>query len=111
MKICVIGAGAQGSVIAKILAEDPEIDKVVLADINTQLLQRVAKKIDSSKLSTERVDAGNLDDLAKVLKGADVAVNVTLTQYNLPIFYSALKNGANYMDFAISESPRAIRVC
>ena len=100
MKICVIGAGAQGSVIAKILAEDPEIDKVVLADINTQLLQRVAKKIDSSKLSTERVDAGNLDDLAKVLKGADVAVNVTLTQYNLPIFYSALKNGANYMDFA-----------
>jgi len=100
MKICVIGAGAQGSVIAKILAEDPEIDKVVLADISTQLLQRVAKKIDNSKLSTERVDAGNSDDLAKVLKGADVAVNATLTQYNLPIFHSALKNGANYMDFA-----------
>jgi len=100
MKICIIGAGAQGSVIAKILAEDPEIDRVVLADINTQLLQRVAKKIYSNKLSTERVDAGNLDDLTKVLKGADVAVNATLTQYNLPIFHSALKNGANYMDFA-----------
>jgi len=100
MKVCVIGAGAQGSVIAKILAEDSEIDKVVLADINTQLLQRVAKKIGSSKLSTERVDAGNLDHLARVLKGADVAVNATLTQFNLPIFHSALKNGANYMDFA-----------
>ncbi len=100
MKICVIGAGAQGSVIAKILAEDPEIDKVVLADINTQLLQRVAKKIDNSKLSTERVDAGNRDDLAKVIKGASVAVNATLTDYNLPIFNSALKHGANYIDFA-----------
>jgi saccharopine dehydrogenase (NAD+, L-lysine-forming) len=100
MKICVIGAGAQGSVIAKILAEDPEIDMVVLADISAGLLQRVAKKIDSSKLTTERVDAGNPDDLARVLKGSDVAVNATLPNYNLPIFHSALKNGANYIDFA-----------
>lgn len=100
MKMCVIGAGAQGSVVAKILAEDPEIDKVVLADINRQLLQRVAIQIDNSKLSTERVDAGNLDDLAKVLKGADVVVNATLTYYNSPIFHSALKHGANYVDFA-----------
>jgi saccharopine dehydrogenase (NAD+, L-lysine-forming) len=100
MKICVIGAGAQGSVIAKILAEDPEIDKVVLADINTQLLQRVAKKIDSSKLSTERADAGNSDDLAKVLKGTDVVINAVLTYFNLPIFNAALKHGANYVDLA-----------
>jgi len=100
MKICVIGAGAQGSVIAKILAEDPEIDMVVLADISAGLLQRVAKKIDSSKVTTERVDAGNPDDLARVLKGTDVAVNATLPNYNLPIFHSALKNGANYIDFA-----------
>ncbi|MDH5713796.1 MAG: saccharopine dehydrogenase NADP-binding domain-containing protein [Candidatus Bathyarchaeota archaeon] len=100
MKICIIGAGAQGSVIARILAEDPEVDQVILADINAQLLQRVAKKIGSSKLSTERVDAGNLDDLAKVLKGADVAVNATLTYFNSPIFHSALSHGANYVDFA-----------
>ncbi|UCE16393.1 MAG: saccharopine dehydrogenase NADP-binding domain-containing protein [Candidatus Bathyarchaeota archaeon] len=100
MKICVIGAGAQGSVIARILAEDPEIDIVVLANINTQLLQRAAKKIDSSKLTTERVDAGNPDDLARVLKGADVTVNATLPNYNLTIFHSALKSGANYIDFA-----------
>ena len=100
MKICIIGAGAQGSATAKILAEDTEIDQVLLTDIDTRLLQRVAKKIDSSKLSTERVDAGNLDDLARVLKSADVVVNATLPQYNLPIFHSALKNGANYIDFA-----------
>ncbi len=100
MRICVIGAGAQGSVIAKILADDPEIDSVALGDINKQLLQRVAKKIDNSKLSTARVDAGDLDDLAKVLKGADVAVNATLTYFNSPIFHSALKHGANYVDFA-----------
>jgi len=73
MKICVIGAGAQGSVIAKIVAEDPEIDEVLLTDINTCLLQRVEKKIANSKLSTERVDAGNLNDLAKALNGTDVA--------------------------------------
>jgi len=100
MKICIIGAGAQGSVIAKILAQDPEIDKVLLTDINTRLLQRVAKSIDNSKLSIQRVDASNMDALSKALRGADVAVNATLPYYNLSIFHSALKNGANYMDFA-----------
>jgi saccharopine dehydrogenase (NAD+, L-lysine-forming) len=100
MKICIIGAGAQGSVIAKILTEDSEIDEVALTDINTQLLKRVANKIDNSKLLTERVDASNSDDLAKVLKGVDIAVNATMTQYNLPIFHAALKHGANYIDFA-----------
>jgi len=100
MKMCIIGAGAQGSVIAKILVEDSEIDKVVLSDINAQLLQRIARKIDSNKLTTERVDAGNVDDLARVLKGADVAINATLPRYNLNIFRTALKSGANYIDFA-----------
>jgi saccharopine dehydrogenase-like NADP-dependent oxidoreductase len=100
MKMCIIGAGAQGSVVARILAEDSEIDKVVLADINTQLLQHVAGKMDSNKLTTEHVDAGSPDDLARVLKGADVAVNATLPRYNLNIFYTALKSGVNYVDFA-----------
>lgn len=100
MKICIVGAGAQGSVVAKILAEDPEIDKVLLTDINTRLLQRVAKRIDSSKLLIEHVDASNMDALSKVLSDADVVVNATLPYYNLPIFHSALKNEANYMDFA-----------
>ena len=57
MKICVIGAGAQGSIIAKILAEDPEFDEVVLADINTKILKRATQKIDSSRLTTKRVRA------------------------------------------------------
>ncbi len=100
MKICVIGAGAQGSIIAKILAEDPEFDEVVLADINTKILQRATQKINSGRLTTKQVDAGNLDDLAELLKRADIAINATLTKYNLAIFNSALKYGANYIDFA-----------
>jgi saccharopine dehydrogenase-like NADP-dependent oxidoreductase len=100
MKVCVIGAGAQGSVIAKILAEESEFSEVVLADINVQLLRRVAEKINSSMLQIEQVDASKLDDLARVLRGVDVVVNATLPQYNQYIFHSALKGGANYIDFA-----------
>ncbi len=100
MKVCVIGAGAQGSVIAKILAEESEFSEVVLADINVQLLRRVAEKINSSMLQIERVDASKFDDLTRVLNGVDIVVNATLTQYNEYIFHSALKCGANYIDFA-----------
>jgi saccharopine dehydrogenase (NAD+, L-lysine-forming) len=100
MKICVIGAGAQGSIIARILVEDPEFDEVVLADINMEILKRATQKINNTKLTTERIDAGDPDDLAKLLKGASIAINATLTQYNLAIFNSALKCGAHYIDFA-----------
>lgn len=100
MKISVIGVGAQGAPIALFLTKSPDVSKIILGDISLERVKRVANKLKSDKISTQRVDASNADDLMRATKGADVVINATLPRYTLRIMDAALKSGANYVDFA-----------
>jgi len=100
MKILIVGAGAQGLVIASELVKDPEVDEVRFADIDLEKAKRLAGKLKSEKICTYRVDASKSDDLLKVAKGVDVIVNSTAPKYNLTIMNAALKSGAYYQDLA-----------
>lgn len=98
MKISVIGAGAQGSGIASVLANIPEVSEAVCADIDLKRAQKVVDKLKSDKLRPERVDANNVDDLVRIIKGSDTVINSTLPKFNLNIMNSALESGAHYVD-------------
>ncbi len=101
LKFLVVGAGGQGAPCASILSRDPEVSEIVLADIDLELAEKVAKKIGSDKITVMRVNAGNLKDLLKVAKGADAIINLTLPRFNLNIMEAALKSGAHYVDSAL----------
>ena len=98
MKISVIGAGAQGSGIASVLANIPEVSEAVCADIDLKRAQKVVDKLKSDKFRPERVDANNVDDLVRIIKGSDTVINATLPKFNLNIMNSALESGAHYVD-------------
>jgi len=100
LKFLVVGAGGQGAPCASILSRDPEVPEVVLADIDLELAEKVSKKIGDDKITTMRVDAGNLKDLLKAAKGVDAIINLTLPRFNLNIMEAALKSGAHYVDSA-----------
>jgi len=99
LKISVIGAGVQGSAIALILTKTSEVSEVVSADIDLNRARQVVKKLKSDKVSAERVDAGNVEDLLRVVKGSDTVINAT-PRFNLNIMEAALKSRANYVDLA-----------
>ena len=103
MKILVIGTGAQGSVIATELAENPEVDEIRCADINLERAKQLANSL--KKVTGIRVDAGNLGDLKKAAEGVSVLVNATLPKFNLNIMDAALKSGAHYLDLASGIDP------
>ena len=103
MRVLVVGAGGQGAPCASILCRDNEVSKIVLADINLELAEKVADKIGSSKVATMRVDAGNPEDLLKAAKGVDVIINLTLPRFNISIMEAALKSGAHYVDTALGD--------
>jgi saccharopine dehydrogenase-like NADP-dependent oxidoreductase len=100
LKIAVIGAGVQGSTIALFLTRSPEVSQIVSADVSLDRAKQLAKKLKSDKISAMRVDAGNVDDLAQVMKGIDVVINATVPRFNLKIMDAALKSGVNYVDLA-----------
>jgi len=108
MRICVIGTGVQGSAIALTLTKTPEVSEIVCADINLDRVKRVAEKLRSDKISMQKVDAGNMNDLLRVLKGADAVINATLPRYNWNIMNAALKSGAHYVDLASDVPENAV---
>jgi len=100
LKFLVVGAGGQGAPCASLLSRDPDVSEIVLADINLELAEKAAKKIGSDKITTMRVDAGNLEDLLKAAKGVEAIITLTLPQFNLNVMKAALKSGAHYVDTA-----------
>ena len=100
LKILVVGCGGQGAPCASILSNDPEVTEIVLVDINEKLLKKVSDKIGSDKLTTMRVDAGNLEDLLRAAKGMDGIINLTHMKFNANIMEAAYKSGAHYVDTA-----------
>jgi len=104
LRFLVVGAGGQGAPCASILSRDPDVSEVVLVDIDEELLEKVSRKIGSSKVTTMRVDAGDLDDLLKAAKGVDAVINLTLPRFNLRIMEAAVKSGAHYVDTALEPA-------
>jgi len=100
LKISVIGAGAQGSAIALILSKNPEVCEIVSADINLKAARKAVEKTQSDKVSAERVDAGKVDDLLRVVEESDTVVNATLPRFNPNIMEAALRGGTNYVDLS-----------
>ncbi len=100
MKTIVIGVGAVGSVTAEVLANSDEFDKVVLADVNVERATRAEKKISSDKVSVERIDASDVDGMAKAFKGTDLVLNGAIPRFNHNIMDACLMAKSNYADMA-----------
>jgi saccharopine dehydrogenase-like NADP-dependent oxidoreductase len=99
MKIIVLGgAGMMGSIAVQDLARSPEVDQVVIADLNEERAREVAAYIDSPKLSIARVDVRDHEALASALRGADSCLNATVYYTNLEVMGACLEAGAHYTD-------------
>lgn len=64
-KILIVGAGGQGGPCASILSRIKDVSEIRLGDINVDLAQKVADKIDSPKLTPLELDASRQADIAK----------------------------------------------
>jgi len=100
MKVLIIGCGEQGATIARYLIEKADVEEVRLADIDLKSADSLAKSLKSSKASSHRVDAGNIEEMLKVAEGVDLIVNAVLPRFDLQIMEAALKSKANYVDMA-----------
>lgn len=100
MKIVVLGGyGLTGQCAVWDLVESPNVSEVVIVGRNLEKARKLAEKIKNSKISIERADATKHEDLVKVLKDADVAINAVQYYYNLNIMKACLEAKVHYIDF------------
>jgi lysine 6-dehydrogenase len=99
MKVLVLGGcGAMGKAIVRDLAENPEVDEIVIVDIDLSKARAYAKEIGSQKISAKKVDIRKPQELVRTLKGTNVVANASWYEFNLEVMRAALKARSHYVD-------------
>jgi saccharopine dehydrogenase (NAD+, L-lysine-forming) len=101
-KVLVVGAGAQGNVVAGVLSRADDIGALVLADLDPDRARETAANIGSDKVRVDRVDAGDLDRTTAFLRSGrfDLVVNTALPEFIPKVLLAALQAGTNYLDLS-----------
>jgi saccharopine dehydrogenase-like NADP-dependent oxidoreductase len=101
-KVLVVGAGAQGNVVAGVLSRADDIGALVLADLDPDRARETAANIGSDKVRVDRVDAGDLDRTTAFLRAGrfDLVVNTALPEFIPKVMLAALQAGTNYLDLS-----------
>lgn len=101
-RVLVLGAGAQGNVVAGVLARAEDVAAIVLADLDPARAAETAANIGSSKISVDRVDAGALEPTTAFLcsGGFDLVVNTALPEFIPNVMLAALRARVSYLDLS-----------
>jgi saccharopine dehydrogenase (NAD+, L-lysine-forming) len=100
VKVLIVGAGGQGAACASILARQPQVKEIRLADLKIEIPTEIARQIGSPKIVPMAVDAMDADDVAKAAKGVDVVADMVMPWMVTHVMQGALKAGADYVNTA-----------
>lgn len=103
MKVLLMGAGGQGGPCASILSRDPSVEKIIIGDINVEAAKNVADVVNSDKIEVMKVDARDVDDIARAADGMDVVIDLVTPKFYYNVLQGALKAKTNYVSTAYDK--------
>lgn len=99
MKVLVLGGcGAMGKAIVRDLNDNPEVNEIVIGDINLTKARAYAREVESQKISVKKVDIKNQGQLVKACRGVNVVANASWYEFNVDVMKAALKTKSHYVD-------------
>src|ERR1700760_628180 len=102
MKLLVIGAGMMGSAAAYDMARQAQVSEVTLADSDTkrvtEAVARVNELVGGTKVKGASVDAADLEQVAKLMKGHDGVLSAVPYFFNLGLAKTAIENKCHFAD-------------
>ncbi|MGM9852448.1 MAG: saccharopine dehydrogenase family protein [Muribaculaceae bacterium] len=105
-KVVIIGCGGVGTVVAHKCAQNHDVfSEIIIASRTQSKCDAVARVIDKPWVTTDRVDADNVDDVVALFERhkPDLVINVALPYQDLTIMDACLRAGVNYLDTANYE--------
>ena len=105
-KVIIIGCGGVGTVCAHKCAQYPEVfNEIVIASRTKSKCDAVAKAINKPNVTTDQVDADNVDELVALFNRhkPNLVINLALPYQDLTIMEACLQCGVNYLDTANYE--------
>jgi len=105
MKVLLMGAGMQGQVLTWHFGRCPQITEIVVADYDEARARFVAGQVGNGKAKAMRIDARDVDAVAKAAAGAKLVMNAVVPEFNMSIMKACLKAGVDYQDMASGQTP------
>lgn len=97
MKVLVLGAGLQGSVLVKDLVKSNWAEEVIIGNMDVQRLKSLVA-IDRGKVRGKQIDIRTHDSLIKLMGNIDVVINGSDWRYNHVVTETAIEAGVNLVD-------------
>lgn len=107
MRVMQLGVGSVGEVVARTIAAEPEIEEVVLADIDEERIAAVLAKLPGTAARGVALDAADRGALRAALAQVDLVVNGLVPEVNLDVMAACLETGTHYLDMA-AAGPRDV---
>ena len=99
--VMVLGSGAQGSAVARLLEKEPRVKRIICADYDSKAADTLAA--DLSKAEAVPVNARDVNDIIRAARGVDIIVNGLPLSFNRNVMEAALAVKANYQDLCMTE--------
>ena len=113
MRMLLVGAGAVGESILKILQErDPEgewLEKVVVSDYDLDRAKEVCEHLgEDGRFIPQQVNARSIDDMVRIITDnhCDLVMDAAAPFVTQNIFDAAYEGGANYVSMGVWSEPK-----
>ena len=107
MRVLLVGTGTVGEAIAKVAADRPWLEQMIVADYDADRARFVVDSIDhGGRYVARRIDASSAETVAQAARDyeVDVVMNAVDPQFVMSTFDGALAANVDYMDMAMSLS-------
>ncbi|SOC10976.1 lysine 6-dehydrogenase [Ureibacillus xyleni] len=98
MKVVVLGAGLMGKEVARDLSASDKVEKIYLADLDTDTAQAFVDSLNTSRVEVLKLDAKNDEELRSVMAKGDVTVNALFYEFNKKVAKAAIDVGVHSVD-------------
>ncbi|MEK7283349.1 MAG: saccharopine dehydrogenase NADP-binding domain-containing protein [Acidobacteriota bacterium] len=99
MRIVVLGgAGIIGRTIARDLADDREVQEIVIADLDLDGARKLADGLGRPGVTAVKADVTDPAALVSLIRGAGAVINSVQYYFNLPVMKACLEAKTHYLD-------------
>ena len=102
-RVMIMGSGAQGSAVARLLEKEPNVAEIICADYDLKAAEALGDSL--SKARAVQVNAKDVDDIVRAGEGVDIIVNGLPIDFNLKVMEAAVKLKAHYQDLCMTDLP------
>ncbi len=105
-RVLTLGAGAMGAQAATMAAAFPEVESLMVGDLNLEAARRVAAAC-GDKARAAGIDVTNPTELISAMRGADLVMNCVgpFFRFGVPVLKAAIAAGVDYLDICDDPEP------